>query len=144
MAYTPTVWQTGDTITAEKLNKLENGVANTGGYDIVFTKTMDGMTADGASVEELASGGYKKAIMVNIANMNESIGFLSLDVPNRSVVSFDFFIPSVGHPMHNIGLLTDGTYQYSQQDIGGEPNTQTGTYTYSNGHYVFTPEESGD
>ena len=27
MAYTPTVWATGDTITAEKLNKAENGIA---------------------------------------------------------------------------------------------------------------------
>ena len=31
MAYTPTNWSTGDTITATKLNKLENGVANSGG-----------------------------------------------------------------------------------------------------------------
>ena len=30
MAYTPTNWTTGDTITATKLNKLENGVANAG------------------------------------------------------------------------------------------------------------------
>lgn len=27
MAYTPTEWQDGDVITAEKLNKIENGVA---------------------------------------------------------------------------------------------------------------------
>lgn len=26
MAYTPTVWNTGDTITKEKMNKLENGL----------------------------------------------------------------------------------------------------------------------
>ena len=31
MSYTPTNWETGDTITAEKLNKLEQGVANAGG-----------------------------------------------------------------------------------------------------------------
>ena len=31
MSYEPTVWQCGDTITAEKLNKLEQGVANSGG-----------------------------------------------------------------------------------------------------------------
>ena len=30
MSYTPTVWQNGDVITAEKLNKLENGVAGAG------------------------------------------------------------------------------------------------------------------
>ena len=28
MAYDPTTWTTGDTITAEKMNKLEQGVAN--------------------------------------------------------------------------------------------------------------------
>ena len=28
MAYSPTTWTTGDTITAEKMNKLEQGVAN--------------------------------------------------------------------------------------------------------------------
>lgn len=28
MAYTPTEWKNGDVITAEKLNKLEEGVAN--------------------------------------------------------------------------------------------------------------------
>lgn len=35
MAYTPTTWVTGDTITATKLNKLEQGVSNAGGggYD---------------------------------------------------------------------------------------------------------------
>lgn len=27
MSYTPTNWQTGDTVTAEKLNKMESGIA---------------------------------------------------------------------------------------------------------------------
>lgn len=31
MSYTPTEWQNGDTVTAEKLNKLEQGVADAGG-----------------------------------------------------------------------------------------------------------------
>lgn len=41
MAYTPTTWTTGDTITATKLNKLENGVANAGGasWDAVIRLT---------------------------------------------------------------------------------------------------------
>lgn len=33
MSYTPTTWATGDTITAEKLNKIEQGVSNAGGFD---------------------------------------------------------------------------------------------------------------
>lgn len=33
MSYTPTQWNTGDTITASALNKIEQGIANIGGYD---------------------------------------------------------------------------------------------------------------
>lgn len=39
MAYTPTTWNTGDTINATKLNKIEQGIANAGGdggWDIVI------------------------------------------------------------------------------------------------------------
>ena len=36
MSYTPTTWATGDTITATKLNKIENGIASAGGYDLVI------------------------------------------------------------------------------------------------------------
>ena len=35
MAYTPTVWQAGDTITAAKLNKIEEGLANGAGAFII-------------------------------------------------------------------------------------------------------------
>ena len=39
MSYEPTVWKTGDIVSSEKLNKLENGVAGAGsgsGPNIVF------------------------------------------------------------------------------------------------------------
>lgn len=48
MSYTPTTWATGDVITAEKLNNIENGIANAGsgtsaGNAVVFefTATYD-------------------------------------------------------------------------------------------------------
>ena len=34
MAYTPTEWKSGDVITAEKLNNIENGDASAGGGSI--------------------------------------------------------------------------------------------------------------
>lgn len=37
MSYTPTTWTTGDTITATKLNKMEQGIANAGSAMIVDT-----------------------------------------------------------------------------------------------------------
>ena len=49
MPYTPTNWQTGDIITAEKLNNLENGVAGGGGgssdaFEVIFTVERDDET----------------------------------------------------------------------------------------------------
>lgn len=49
MSYTPTNWQTGDTITAEKLNNMENGIENANNPFLVtltptaedFSGTMD-------------------------------------------------------------------------------------------------------
>lgn len=49
MSYTPTNWQTGDTITAEKLNKMEGGIENANEPFIItltptaqdFSGTMD-------------------------------------------------------------------------------------------------------
>ena len=39
MSYTPTNWQTGDVVTSEKLNKLEDGVvAANGGLDLFVVK----------------------------------------------------------------------------------------------------------
>lgn len=35
MSYTPTTWAAGDTVTAAKLNKLEQGVASGGGVLVV-------------------------------------------------------------------------------------------------------------
>lgn len=40
MSYTPTNWTTGDTITASAMNKIENGIANAGGYDLVILADM--------------------------------------------------------------------------------------------------------
>lgn len=39
MAYTPTVWVTGDVITAVKLNKAENGIK--AAYPVVLSVTID-------------------------------------------------------------------------------------------------------
>ena len=36
MSYTPTEWQRGDIVTSQKLNKLEQGVANAGGGGVFY------------------------------------------------------------------------------------------------------------
>lgn len=42
MSYTPTNWKAGDVITSEKLNKLENGVAGSGGGALIVNDNDSG------------------------------------------------------------------------------------------------------
>lgn len=44
MAYTPNTWATGDTITAAKLNNMEQGIANAGGGAYVVNVTLNDST----------------------------------------------------------------------------------------------------
>lgn len=44
MAYIPTVWATGDVITAEKLNKMENGIADVSAYIVPVVYDADTST----------------------------------------------------------------------------------------------------
>ena len=75
MAYSPTTWSTGDTITASALNKIEQGIANAGDFAVVkvdwtdwdssygcFVGTTDGLVGDTYSLNAFytdgGGGGY--------------------------------------------------------------------------------------
>lgn len=45
MAYEQTEWKSGDVVTSEKLNKIENGIAGAGGV-LVVTMSGDPLTSD--------------------------------------------------------------------------------------------------
>ena len=53
MAYVKTIWQTGDVITAEKLNNMEGGIEAAGPVVVDFVKTADGISAS-MTLEEMA------------------------------------------------------------------------------------------
>lgn len=47
MSYEPTTWKAGDTVTSAKLNKIEQGIANSGGSFIITASTLsDNPTLD--------------------------------------------------------------------------------------------------
>lgn len=139
MSYTPTVWNTGDTITAEKLNKLENGVAVLSNYDIVFTHGYDEndndvFTADGLSIEEL----YQEGIMnLNGVLIDEGYTiikpFSCTSYIEDGVTSVGFYFMSIRGASLAYRIRSDGTAYISGENA---------TYTYSNGHYVFTLGEN--
>ena len=64
MAYTPVNWQTGDTITAEKLNKMDNGW----GYEStqLFSETVTTVDQGGTNGAELAYSGTIDADTITV------------------------------------------------------------------------------
>ena len=61
MSYTPTTWTTGDTVTATKLNKIEQGIAEASPWDAVIKLThANNSDADGPSslTPSIVSGTY--------------------------------------------------------------------------------------
>lgn len=57
MSYTPTTWVNGDTITAEKLNKMEQGIANNSIFDIGWDEESDHSIAKAGEVEAAFNAG---------------------------------------------------------------------------------------
>ena len=53
MTYTPTEWKNGDVITAEGLNKIENGIANAGSALIVQAPYANGAYTCDHTVQEI-------------------------------------------------------------------------------------------
>ena len=53
MSYTPTTWQTGDTITATAMNKIENGIANAGSALVVQTSWGNNALTCDHTVQEI-------------------------------------------------------------------------------------------
>ena len=53
MSYTPTTWNTGDTITPSALNKIEQGIANAGSALIVQTLNTGGVETMDKTVQEI-------------------------------------------------------------------------------------------
>ena len=77
MAYEPTVWKTGDVVTAQKLNKLEDGLANveSGGIvlHVVIDETSGSKTLDKTFGEIKSALLAGKSVIVNYHSLLEPI-----------------------------------------------------------------------
>lgn len=134
MSYTKQTWQTGDKITADKLNHMEDGIDKLNNdYDIIFHVT-DGVglqNALGISPEELFGKEF--------SSLNSMMVFDSTDVQNvrmyiretyHELTANDTFINFYFTATEkSVGISYNGTFEYDDK---------AGTYTYSDGMYTFT------
>lgn len=71
MAYIPTDWQTGDTITADKLNNIEQGIANASGAVIVGYTISNGTLTFDKTWQEIYDSITAGSICVAIFNLED-------------------------------------------------------------------------
>lgn len=133
MSYTKQNWQTGDKITAEKLNHMEDGIEGLNGCDIMFHFTKDEVldSAVGISPEELLG---KEPFSINSMAVYDSTYRIfvrevsHIVTANQTYIRF-CFDSSNSSPQMEVGLHDNGTW---------DSKSQSGTYTYANGMYTFT------
>ena len=120
MSYTPTNWQTGDTITAEKLNNMEGGIENAiNPFIVTLTPTLQNysgtMDKTVAEINAAYEAGQKIVFRV-IASATE---YMDVDCTARyadsdsAYPSFNAFV-IITNPMHafifiGTGVTDDGT-----------------------------------
>lgn len=117
MAYTPTVWETGDIITAVKLNKLENGVAAIAGVMVVPAEEEGDVATLTSTYAEIAA-----ALMANIPvfikfqiSESESLYYIAY---NNGIVSGD----SDSYVINTFDYSTGQSITFSTDSADGYPS----------------------
>lgn len=98
MSYTPTQWQTGDTITAEKLNNMESGIENANEPFIVtltptaadFSGAMDKTVSE---IYEAWTAGKKIVFKLDISGLTSPGDYYYVEC-TAQYTSSDFDYPS--------------------------------------------------
>lgn len=104
MSYTPTNWQTGDTITAEKLNKIESGIEDAVMVVNVTQQSGVGYVADKTTAEIAEAFNDSRAVfaktgtvLFTLRDANENIAvFSSSLMPNRTFNAYQNMIIYAG------------------------------------------------
>lgn len=106
MSYTKQTWATGDTVTATKLNHMEDGIAGAGGYD---AEIMVGDDGEGGYTGTIISGDYATLV-----------GILSNDlIPS---IRISMITTSLTGSVSTYGIIDTGAdLVYIQWNLLGRP-----------------------
>lgn len=120
MSYEKTTWETGDIVTAEKLNNIENGIENAGGGGVFVVGFQEGGAALNKTWKEIhdaiASG--KPAFVFGVDDENYTIDVVS------AVYSVNVLLPPSSNYYIIVGsndvYVTDNETGYPTYDNSGE------------------------
>ena len=149
MSYTPTTWNTGDTITPSALNKIENGIADAGGGGVASVR----ISASGFNSSSHSFGYIINAYRVNgdwvvnsdqATDWHEFFGYtepherlVNVLVPSDTDVGVFLLDTTVGVPNITGGIDTtaDTLYLSFGSPVLGNAYKITG-----NGSFEFVPD----
>ena len=133
MAYTPINWQTGDTITAEKMNKMDNGWSV--GTTQLFSETVTTTDQSGTNMGILAYNvqithpsitilfdgvEYEMTATVSASPVGDVYVYGDLVEGVPDFTTYPFLISSQPNGMNVIGTETAGTYTVVVSATGAE------------------------
>lgn len=112
MSYTPNTWQTGDTVTAEKLNNIESGLdLSANAFVVTLTPTAEDLsgTMDKTPEEIYAALSNKIQLIGEIPSLNSFVIFTQFMFGVNNVVCAGQFVFEVsGQPcLVNVVTNTD-------------------------------------
>lgn len=129
MSYTPTNWQTGDTVTAERLNKMESGIelANDP-FIVTLTPTAQDMSGvmDKTAIEIRAAFDAGKRILFTFPNGTMWVNPTS-------------FNPYEMDGKHVISVFAIFPYYSNSTDLLVQITTNTGEAIYTTKIFPLTP-----
>lgn len=133
MSYTPTNWQTGDTITAEKLNNMEQDIENANEpFTITLTPTNPDYSGAMDKTPQEITEAYNEGrrIRGDIAGMNASFDFTQY---GENAVDGQTVIALRGNVIVNMSML--GGSGFALFSIG----TEVSSSTYTADIFPLTP-----
>lgn len=138
MSYTPTTWVSGDVVTAEKLNKLEQAVASSGsaGTVLTFTCTNGVFVGDLTWSELLTAINSGEAIILNfrISDSTSDPQSICLMIGSLELFSYDLTVYQYSHKYTMyIKFLMIYSGEVVTQDIYGDNDNAYPTFTISGG-----------
>lgn len=151
MSYTKQNWQTGDIITAEKLNHMEDGIEELSKeYDFILYHNIDSTAVVPISASAL---GISPDDLFDKIDENGIIKTICIATRNTSEGRI-YYLPSNYTTYENIDEMKILVFKYNDLDDGDVFDIQitdsglvyctyqtdgiSGTYTYSNGEYEFS------
>jgi len=131
MSYTPTSWNTGDTITAAAMNKIENGIANAGGATII-TDTSGTLDKTFAEIYNLIAGGTPCYIMyknVTPSDLDEEYTYTVVLLPIVKVRKYD--------DMYRVYATNSSQLQVNSYPGSGTPQVWSYSATNASSYPTF-------